>query len=60
MFEQNNDHVNEVERSSKYLGTVINNSNDRNEELSKVMPTGPRNTRMQEASLGKRIMDVPF
>jgi hypothetical protein len=60
MLEQNNDHDTEVERSFKYLGTAINNSNDRNEELSKVMPTGPRNTRMQEASLGKRRMEVPF
>jgi hypothetical protein len=60
MFEQTNGHDTEVVRSFKYLGTVINNSNDRTEELSKVMHTGPKNTRMEEASLGKRRMEAPF
>jgi len=59
MFEQTNDHDTEVVRSFKYLGTVINNSNYKTEESSTVKHTGPRNT-MEETSLGKRRMEVPF
>ena len=60
MFERTNDHHDtKVVRSFKYLGTVINNSNDKTEESCRVMHTGPRNT-MEEAILGKRRMEAPF
>jgi hypothetical protein len=59
MFEQTNYHDTEVVRSFKYLGTVINNSNDKTEESSTVKHTCPRNT-MEETSFGKRRTEVPF
>jgi hypothetical protein len=59
MFEETNDHDTEVVRSFKYLGTVINNNNDKTEESSRVMHTGPRNT-MEETSLSKRRREAPF
>jgi hypothetical protein len=58
-FEQTNDHGSEALGSFKYLGTLINNSNDKTEESSRVTYTGPRNT-MEETSLGKRRMEAPF
>jgi hypothetical protein len=59
MFEQTNDHDNEVVRSFKHLRTVIINSNDKTEESSRMMHTGPRNM-MEEPNLGKKRMEAPF
>ena len=50
MFEQTNDHENEVVLSFQYLGTVLNNSKDKTEESSTVMHKGPTNSRMEETS----------
>jgi hypothetical protein len=59
MFEQTNDHDNEVVRSFKYLESVINNNDDKTEESPRVMHTGPRNT-TEETNLGKRRMVALF